>query len=255
VDRFLIDRELAAETNAFRAELGLPAVSRFFDRWLHSPQLVIGLFPAWFAPPPPDWPPNVHLTGFPLWDEAEVRQLPGELEKFIQGGEPPVIFTAGSAMAQGKDFFGESVEVCRRSGRRGLLLTQFPEQLPPRLPDGVRHFDYVPFSEVLPRAAAFVHHGGIGTTAQALAAGVRQLVVPLAHDQPDNAVRVRRLGVGDFLLPKAYKAPAVLKRLDRLLGSSEVAAACRRRAGEVVAGAGLEQACDLIEELGARQQV
>ena len=110
-------------------------------------------------------------------------------------------------------------------------------------------------SEVLPRAAAFVHHGGIETTAQALAAGVRQLVVPLAHDQPDNAVRVRRLGVGDFLLPKAYKASAVVKRLDSLRGSAEVAAACRQRAGEVAAGTGLEQACDLIEELGARQQV
>lgn len=255
VDRLLIDRELGAETNAFRAELSLAPVSRFFDRWLHSPQLVIGLFPVWFAPPPPDWPPNVRLTGFPLWDESEVRQLPPELEEFLQAGEPPVIFTAGSAMAQGKDFFRVSAEVCRLSGRRGLLLTQFPEQLPPRLPDGVRHFDYVPFSEVLPRAAAFVHHGGIGTTAQALAAGVRQLVVPLAHDQPDNAVRVRRLGVGDFLLPKAYKASAVLKRLDSLLGSSEVAAACRQRASEVATGTGLEQACDLIEELGAKTRL
>jgi UDP:flavonoid glycosyltransferase YjiC (YdhE family) len=251
VDRFLIDRELAAETNSFRAELGLPPVSRFFDRWFHSPQLIIGLFPQWFAPPPPDWPPGVRLTGFPLWDESDLRRLPPELETYLQAGEPPVIFTAGSAMAQGKDFFRVSSEVCRRSGRRGLLLTQFPDQLPPRLPDGVRHFDYVPFSAVLPRAAAFVHHGGIGTTAQALAAGVRQLVVPLAHDQPDNAVRVSRLGVGDFLLPKAYKTPTVLKRLNRLLQSSEVAEACRRRAGDVAAGTGLESACDLIEELSA----
>jgi UDP:flavonoid glycosyltransferase YjiC (YdhE family) len=58
-----------------------------------------------------------------------------------------------------------------RSGQRGILLTQFPEQLPATLPNGVRHFNYVPFSRVLPCAAAFVHHGGIGTTAQALAAG------------------------------------------------------------------------------------
>jgi rhamnosyltransferase subunit B len=210
VDRLLIDRLLAGETNAFRAELGLPPVRRLWDRWLHSPQLVRGLFPEWYAPPQPDWPPNVHLTGFPLWDESVHRPPSPELEEFLAAGEPPVIFTAGSAMAQGRDFFRVSAEVCRASGRRGLFLTQFPEQLPQPLPDGVRHFDYVPFSAVLPRAAAFVHHGGIGTTAQALAAGVPQLVVPLAHDQPDNAVRVRRLGVGDFLLPKAYKAATVL---------------------------------------------
>ncbi len=92
------------------------------------------------------------------------------------------MFTAGSAMTQGADFFRVSAEVCRRSHWSGILLTQFPEQLPATLPEGVCHFDYVPFSQVLPRAAAFVHHGGIGTVAQALAAGVRQLVVPLAHD-------------------------------------------------------------------------
>ena len=82
VDRFLIDRLLAPDTNAFRAELGLPPVRRLFDRWFHSPQLIIGLFPEWFAPPPPDWPPNVRLTGFPLWDEGDLRQRSPEAEEF-----------------------------------------------------------------------------------------------------------------------------------------------------------------------------
>jgi rhamnosyltransferase subunit B len=254
VDHFLIDRVLAPETNAFRAELGLSPVRRLFYRWFHSPQLILGLFPDWFAVPQPDWPPNVHLTGFPLWDESEHRPVPPELEEFLGAGEPPVVFTAGSAMAQGKDFFRVSAEVCRASGCRGLFLTQFTEQLPQPLPDGVRHFEYVPFSAVLPRAAAFVHHGGIGTTAQALAAGVPQLVVPLAHDQPDNAVRVRRLGAGDFLLPKAYKRATVLERLNHLLGSSEVVEACRRRAADVASSTGPEQACGLIEELYSKAQ-
>jgi len=249
VDRFLIDPVLAPETNAFRAELGLLPARRLWDRWFHSSQLILGFFPEWFAPPQPDWPPNVHLTGFPLWDESDHRSTPPELEEFLRAGDPPVVFTAGSAMAQGKDFFRVSAEVCRSSGRRGFFLTQFPEQLPQPLPENVRHFSYVPFSAVLPRAAAFVHHGGIGTTAQALAAGVPQLVVPLAHDQPDNAVRVRRLGVGDFLLPKAYQRATVLERLGRLLGSSEVSEACRRRAGDMASGPGLDRACSLIEEL------
>ena len=67
VDRFLLDPVLAPETNAFRGELGLPPVRRLWDRWFQSPQLILGLFPEWFAPPQPDWPPNVHMTGFPLW--------------------------------------------------------------------------------------------------------------------------------------------------------------------------------------------
>lgn len=250
-DRLLIDRLLAEETNSFRKELGLPPVRRLFDRWLHSPQMIIGLFPDWFAPVQPDWPPNVHLTGFPLWDEGDIRRPSPELETFLAAGQPPVVFTAGSAMAQGRDFFRVSAEVCGAGGRRGLFLTQFPEQLPPRLPDTVRHFDYVPFSAVLPRAAAFVHHGGIGTTAQALAAGVPQLVVPLAHDQPDNAVRVRRLGVGHFLLPKDYRRDAVDDHLNRLVGSPTVRKNCQRLAGGLASGKSLEQACDLIEQLAA----
>jgi len=250
-DGLIIDRLLAPEINALRAELGLPPVRRVFDKWMHSPQLVVGFFPEWFAPPQPDWPPNVHLTGFPLYDESEAREIPAELEDFLRGGAPPVVFTAGSAMAQGAEFFRVSAEVCRSSGRRGILLTQFPEQLPANLPDGVRHFHYVAFSQVLPRAAAFVHHGGIGTVPQALAAGVHQLVVPLAHDQPDNAVRVRRLGVGDMLLPKHYRVKTVLDRLHRLLESPAIAENCRRRAADLANNNTLERTCDLIEQLGS----
>jgi rhamnosyltransferase subunit B len=247
-DRFVIDPLLAAETNAFRAELGLPPVGRFFDRWMHSPQLTIGLFPDWFAPAPPDWPPNVVLTGFPLWDESDLRDPSPQLVEFLAAGERPVVFTAGSAMTQAARFFRISAETCRASGRRGLFLTQFPEQLPAPLPAGVRHFDYVPFSAVLPRAAALVHHGGIGTMAQAIAAGIPQLVVPATHDQPDNAVRIRRLGLGEYLLPRAYTAANAIDRLDRLM-APEVKRVCQHRAAGLAGAEPLDAACRLIEQL------
>jgi len=251
-DWLVIDRLLAPQINAFGAELGLPPVRRVFHQWMHSPQLVVGFFPAWFAPPQPDWPPNVHLTGFPLYDESDALEIPAGLEDFLSSGAPPVVFTAGSAMTQDAEFFQVSAEVCRRNHWRGILLTQFPEQLPANLPDGVRHFNYVPFSQLLPRAAAFVHHGGIGTVAQALAAGVRQLVVPLAFDQPDNAMRVCRLGVGEVLLPKNYRIKTVFDRLHRLLESPAVAENCRRRAADLATNTTLERTCDLIEQLGTR---
>src|SRR5471032_1353643 len=68
VDWAVIDRELKRPLNEFRATLGLASVSRVFRRWVHSPQCVIGFFPAWFATPQADWPPHTHLVGFPLWD-------------------------------------------------------------------------------------------------------------------------------------------------------------------------------------------
>lgn len=246
-DRVFVDRWLVEPVNAFRSELGLSPVSRLFDRWIHSPQLVIGFFPQWYAPPQPDWPPNVKLTGFPLWDEREVRGPSAELEDFLAAGEPPLVFTAGSAMLHARRFFHVSAEVCSTTGRRGLLLTQFREQLPAQLPPGVRQFDYIPFSTVLPRSAVLIHHGGIGTTAQGISAGIPQLIVPNSHDQPDNAMRVRRLGIGDYLPPRAYTRLNVMDKLNILM-SPTIKNNCRRAA---VWGGGdsLGTASSLINEL------
>jgi len=249
MDKVAIDRMLAGETNAFRRELGLREVHRLFDGWLHSPQLVIGLFPEWFAPQPLDWPANFHYTGFPLWDEADVRPPSQELEGFLASGAPPWVFTAGSAMMHGHNFFRIAAEVCRTSGRRGLLLAQFREQIPSSLPDGVKYFEYIPFSQVLPRAAALVHHGGIGTTAQALAAGIPQIVMPFAHDQFDSAKRVKKLGVGDYLLPKRLELKTLRNALAHVSGSAEVLANCKRRAAALQKIGALEVTCRLLESL------
>jgi len=249
-DQFLIDPLLADETNSFRAELGLAPVHRFFNGWANSPQLIIGMFPDWFAPPAPDWPTNVVLTGFPLWDDGSLRNRSSKLAEFLAAGPPPIVFTAGSAMIQARRFFQVSAEACRMSGRRALFLTQFPEQLPMPLPSGTCHYDYVPFSTVLPQSALLVHHGGIGTTAQAIAAGIPQLVVPSTHDQPDNAVHVRRLGVGDFLLPRAYTPANLENSLRRLMGA-DVSRNCQRRAYDLARSRSLETASLLIENLAA----
>ncbi len=251
-DRLVIDPVLAPAVNSFRQELGLPPVRRLLDRWAHSPGLVVGLFPEWFAPPQPDWLPNVHLTGFPLYDESDWRRASPELEKFLAAGDAPVVFTAGSANAQAGKFFREAVEICRGSGRRGLLLTRFEEQLPALEPGRIEAFDYVPFSAVFPLAAAIVHHGGIGTTAQGMAAGTPQLVVPRAHDQPDNALRIRRLGVGDFVLPRAFTRGRAVSRLTALMSSPDVAGRCRRLAAELDGKKALARTCDLLEGLAAR---
>ena len=246
-DVLVIDRVVAPVTNAVRAELGLPPVRRLLDQWWHSPERIIGLFPPWFAPPQPDWPPQLRLTGFPLFDERGLTEVPPEVMAFLDQG-PPLIFTAGSAMRQGQAFFAAAADTCRLLGRRGLLLTRYPEQLPPTLPDGVRHCAYIPFSQVLPRAAALVHHGGIGTTAQALAAGIPQLVMPMSYDQPDNAARVERLGVGLSIAPRRFKPPAVARRLEELLSSPTVPARCSEVALKFQGADPIDDACRLIEE-------
>lgn len=244
--KLFLDRVLLKEVNAYRRELGLSPIANAMEA-MHSPQRIIGMFPDWFAPPQPDWPPQAVLTGFPLWDEAGVTAVAPELDDFLSAGAPPVVFTPGSAMVNDRPFFEAAVESCRRMGRRGLLLTRHFAQAPSSLPEGVKLFSYAPFSQILRRCAALVHHGGIGTTAQALAAGIPQLVRPLSHDQPDNASRVKRLGVGDTLWPKQFTAPRASKMLERLLSSTEVAAACRSVSQRFEGVDGLGAAADCVE--------
>jgi UDP:flavonoid glycosyltransferase YjiC (YdhE family) len=248
-DATLVDPLLAGPVNAFRGELSLPPARRFIDRWWYSPQRVLGLFPPWFGPPQPDWPRQTVLTGFPLWDGSELTGLPVGFQEFLDRGDPPIVFTPGSAMRHGRTFFNAAVDACRRLGRRGVLLTRDFEQLPRSLPPGVRHFDYVPFSQLLPQACAIVHHGGIGTVAQGLAAGIPQLVMPMAHDQHDNAARLMRLGVAETLRRRRFRGPAVARALARLLESAPVARRCQDLAGRLTDSDSLAAACDVIEQL------
>jgi UDP:flavonoid glycosyltransferase YjiC (YdhE family) len=248
-DAFYIDRFLRGPINTERRRLGLGPI-RHVEAWWHSPQRVIGLFPEWFASHPPDWPPQVRLTGFPLADGRAAHPMPAELRRWLDAGEPPIVFSFGSAMMHANELFAAGAEACRRLGRRGLLLARFGEQIPAELPIGVAHFAYAPFGEVFPRAAALVHHGGIGTTAQALAAGRPQLIVPFAHDQPDNAERVRRLGAGASLKPRKADAAGLARKLAELLADERLAAGAAKCAERIQdPQRDVAAACDLIEEL------
>jgi UDP:flavonoid glycosyltransferase YjiC (YdhE family) len=250
LDWGFIDRLLAPEVNRVRGEVGLPPVKSLFGDWAHSPQKVLCLFPDWFAPPQPDWPPNTEMVGFIRYDGAESSIMPPELEEFLQAGDPPIVFTPGTAMQHGRSFFNASVQAAQTLGKRALLLSRHRDHIPANLPDTIRYFDYVPFSQVLPRAAALVYHGGIGTLAQALAAGIPHLIMPLSHDQPDNARLIERLGVGSSLLPKKYTATAVTQTLNHLLTSPTVQAKCQELAQHVNFDKSLAQACNIIESVG-----
>ncbi len=249
-DRFMLARAASPTLNAWRKELQLAPLQRLTN-WWHSPWSVVCLFPDWFAPAQPDWPPNVIQTSFPLWDEKADERLPAEVESFLQKGERPLAFTPGSANQHGRAFFQAAVQACQQLGRRGLLLTRFPQQLPDRLPTGLLHVDYVPFASLLPHVDALVHHGGIGTTAQALAAGVPQVIVPLAHDQFDNGVRVERLGVGASIASKRLRGARLADRLAQLLASSSVTEACQQAKDRVARGPTLDDTALAIEQIVA----
>jgi rhamnosyltransferase subunit B len=251
IDGLVIDRVVLPDLNRMRARHGLVPIRRPFDGWILSPRLTIGLFPDWFAPPQPDWPAQVRLTSFPLFDEAE--PMPAQVDEFLAAGNPPIVATFGTAVSHGGTQFEAAIRACQLLGRRGVLLSQFG-QVPRSLPPGIIHVPFAPLTQLLPRSAALVHHGGIGTTAAGLAAGVPQLVVPLSHDQPDNGMRVRRLGAGDVMTRSDRGSASALghqlaSRLDALLSADIVARRCATLAQHLSMVDGIGLTCDLLESL------
>src|SRR5262249_47395007 len=124
------------------------------------------------------------------------------------------------------------------------------DQVPAALGPDVRHFAYAPLGSLLPRSSALVHHGGVGTAAEALLAGVPQLIVPTSHDQPDNAARLERLGVAESIPSRRASAPAMGATLAGLLSSLEGARRCPAAARRMKAPRGLAAPCRSVEELG-----
>jgi len=249
VDRWLIDPHIAPALNQLRRNVGLPPVSRVFNRWLHSPRRAIGLFPEWFAPIQPDWPSQLRLTGFPLYDEADAHTTSADLDAFLSAGPPPILFTPGSANRAAGQFFSAALAASERLGRRALFLTGYPDQLPSNLGAHVHHERYVPFSRVLPRCAAIVHHAGIGTCAQGLAAGIPQLTMPLGFDQPDNTTRLWRLGVGRWVVPGKFTGERLAGELSTLLADPRTGERCQHWAQEIGRSDPLSDTCTLLEAL------
>jgi rhamnosyltransferase subunit B len=250
VDMTWVDKFVGKPFNGFRLKQGLRPVNNVFAGYLHSPQLVIGFFPEWFAAIQPDWPANTFLTGFILHDSVADMDDLVRAKQFIADGPAPVLFTAGTAAATMQSFFHESVEACRIGDFRGLLISAHPAQLPHDLPPAVKAFCALPFSRIMPACSAIVHAGGIGTCAQSIRAGVPQLIIPHAHDQPDNAARIQKLGLGARLYPEQYRAAKAAKMLHQIRQSPAIAEACREYSGKIDSVEALEKACRLIEGLG-----
>ena len=240
----------AKAITAFRDELGLPDTGNPMFEGQHSPTLVLALFSELFARRQPDWPKQTEITGFCFHDVNPNIEIPIELTHFVDSGAPPIVFTLGSsAVWVARDFFRESIEAARSIGRRAVLVIGDERNLPRSLPQGVIAVDYVPYQSLLPRACAVVHHGGVGTTSQALLAGVPTLIVPFAFDQSDNAEHAFRVGTSRTLYRKNYKVAKVANELEELLRHPVYSHRALEVSQKLKRENGAARAADLMEEM------
>ena len=241
-----------------RRELGLPpGRNPIFDA-KNSPDLVLALFSRVLGVEQKDWPPNVRITGFCFYDsDAGNASLPPQLEQFLAAGEQPLVFTLGSAavLAAGQFYELSAQAAMRMDARAVLLIGTDPRNRPQQqLPASICVAEYAPYSALFPRARLVVHQGGVGTTAQCLRAGKPMLIMPYSHDQPDNARRMRRLGVAQALERSSYKPWRVARRLRTMLAEPEYEQKAQSAARDLSREDGVKTACDSLEELCDRKR-
>lgn len=224
--KFWIDPVTLPGLNAFRSANKLSLVSSFQDHLHRIPDMSISLFPDWFAATQPDWPAPFLQGDFPTMPSGTTAALPSLLEAFLSAGERPVAFTPGTGNLHAGKYFATALKALKLSGRRGLFITPYAAQIPADLPPDVLWLPQAPFDLLFPRLAAVVHHGGIGTTAQAFRCGIPQIIIPYAFDQFDNALRAQKLGVAEVLLPRQMTVRRLHKCLVRLLSSPDMAQSC-----------------------------
>jgi rhamnosyltransferase subunit B len=232
-----------------RKEIGLPSTRNLaMFEGQFSPRLNLALFSGLLAAPQPDWPAGTEVCGFARYDgTAPDPSVRAELEDFLGAGEPPIVFTLGSSVALDPgDFFRKAIGAAKRLRRRALLVTASAPEVHADASAAVKVFGYLPYTDVFPHAALNVHPGGIGTLAQALAAGKPMLVTPVAFDQVDNARRAEMLGVAGVIPFAKLTSENLAQAIGDLLARPE----CAQRAGAIGARVrgenGAARACELL---------
>ena len=214
-----------------------------------SALLQIGFFPAWFGMPAQDWPENLSMVGFPLQNRSGTPSR-DKLDAVIERQGAPLIFTSGTGVKDVIELFTEGRKVCEQlqvpgvfvGGAEGAELLQGSSMC--------THMDYIDFEYALSKSLAIIHHGGMGTTAQAIKAGIPQLIRPIKYDQPDNADRIYKLGLGTYVMPEKFKAEGVVPMIANMLQKAKNSKAIRFYAADVNDSNAIADACNLIEQVG-----
>jgi rhamnosyltransferase subunit B len=210
--------------------------------------LQIGFFPEWFGMRAKDWPENIKLVGFPLQNRASANTR-SEMDAFIEECGAPIIFTSGTGVKDVAELFQEGRKICEQLQVPGLFVggnsgVEFLQGS-----NLCAHMDYIDFEYALPKALAIIHHGGIGTTAQAIKAGIPQLIRPIKYDQPDNAERIYKLGLGTYVMPERFKVEQVAPMIGNMIQKGKNSRALKHYAADVNNSSAIIYACDLIEQV------
>jgi UDP:flavonoid glycosyltransferase YjiC (YdhE family) len=247
-------RMWARPIDQFRRQIGLPRISAhpFFEGQFSGAR-ALGLYSRVLGDLQPDFPPGFVIGGFAFYDgDAAAGSLSSKLYDFLERGPPPLVFTLGtSAVHDSSRFVQVAREAVRQLGARAIMVLDEPSGHGPEHPavGDVMITGYVPYSRLFPRAKVIIHHGGIGTTAQALRSGRPQLVTPYFVDQPDNAARLERLGLARVIPHDRWTATRVIHGLKALAEDLKVEGRALAVASDIAREDGVRAAMRIATEI------
>jgi UDP:flavonoid glycosyltransferase YjiC (YdhE family) len=234
----------------FRSELGIASDAHPMYEGQHSPRRVLAMFSPLLGTAQPDWPGAALQTGTAVHIGSGAAPS-SELRRFLARSDRPLaIFTLSSAPGAPGDFYHCALHAAASTGMRALLVTSGAAaslSLPEPLPQWAMRVSHVPYEEALPHAAVLVHAGGIGTIFRAMQAGVPQIIMPQAHDQADNAMRLARHGAACILPAKRFGKRSLRRALNAMLADEAMHERARVLADAVKREDGVKAACDEIE--------
>ncbi len=204
-----------------------------------------------------DWPDRVHVTGYYFLDQPPGWEPPAALTAFLEAGSPPVYIGFGSLLHQGdlQDKTDLVLEALRRAGQRGILAagwSGFGQR--PALPESVLAIESAPHDWLFPRVAAVVHHGGAGTTAAGIRAGIPSILIPVTWDQPFWGQRVADLGIGPPpISPKQLTAERLAAAIDAAVHDQTLRTRAAQLGEQIRAENGVAQTMMLIEQYLKRE--
>ena len=233
-----------------KRRLGLSSAPLFgYSRSMQEQRVpVLNGFSTHAVERPPDWGEHIHITGAWLPVEPEWTP-PDDLLRFLDAGPPPVFVGFGSmTMRHPQRTTAIVLEALQRTGLRAILHMGWGDLGGAELPEHIHRIAYAPYGWLFPQMAAVVHHGGSGTTAFGLQAGVPSIIVPFLFDQFFWGERVAALGVGPAPIPHRKLS---VERLSEALTSAVNDHDMRQRAAElgkkVRSENGVRAALDVIE--------
>jgi len=240
--------EVLAKINATRAQLGLAPVCSTNGGRKHV-VAEAAMFPEWYGMPASDWP-ALEFLGFPLPSSNE--PMPARVLEFLARHPRPLVFTTGTGCCEPERFFEAAAQCCAQLGMPGIFLSRFLRADPQQLGDQIAHFEYVELEGLLRHAALIVHHGGLGTTARALQAGIPQVISPMVFDQPDNGHRVEVLGAGRVVPRERMGGATFAAAVRDLLSDPELGSRLSRYRSALASPRAVERAAELLLNVARR---